>query len=156
MHPDRPLACRLYPLARWTHADGTEAFGLLEPHPRTAGTYGGAGVVADYLDAQGLAPYFAMADRYGEVHQRMASVLERVAPEEHARGAERRADMDELDVGAGAAALMDVDATVTAYCRDRSLPVPADLDALVDLHVRAIGAWLDELEARVGTPFDRP
>jgi hypothetical protein len=155
VHPDRPLACRLYPLARWTQADGAETFGLLEPHPQTAGTYGRAGVVADYLDAQGLAPYFAMADRYGEVHRRMASVLERVAPEEHARSAERRADMDELDAGAGVSSLMDLDATVTTYCQERALPVPTDVDALVDLHVRAVGVWLDGLEARAPS-FDRP
>ena len=150
MHPDRPLACRLYPLARWVDADGAESFGLLEPHPQTAGIYGRAGVVADYLEAQGLAPYFAMGDRYGEIYDRMARVLERLAPEEHAQRGERRAEMDELSVGAAVSPLMDVDATVTAYCQERGLPVPADLDALVDLHLRAVGAWLDGLETRPG------
>jgi hypothetical protein len=29
------------------------------------------------------------------------------------------------------------------------LPVPTDLDALVDLHLNAIGAWLDALEAQL-------
>lgn len=111
--------------------------------------------MAEYLDAQGLAPYFAMADRYGEVHQRMASVLERLAPEEYARGAERRTEMDELDAGAVVSSLMDVDATVTRYCQERALPVPVDVDALIDLHVRAIGAWLDGLEARP-QPFEQP
>ncbi len=53
VHPDRPLACRLYPLARWVDPDGNESFGHLEPHPQTAGVYGDKGTVADYLAAQG-------------------------------------------------------------------------------------------------------
>ena len=147
VHPDRPLACRLYPLARWVDADGTESFGHLEPHPQTAGIYGTAGTVADFLESQGLAPYFTMADRYGELYERMGRVLERLAPDEHERRRERRAEMDEMDAGSVASSLMDVDATVAAYCEERGLPVPSDIDALVDLHVRAVGAWLDGLEA---------
>jgi hypothetical protein len=27
--------------------------------------------------------------------------------------------------------------------------VPTEVDALIDLHISAIGAWLDELEARL-------
>jgi hypothetical protein len=50
VHPDRPLACRLYPLARWVDADGTECFGHLTPHPKTEGIYGTSATVADYLD----------------------------------------------------------------------------------------------------------
>jgi Fe-S-cluster containining protein len=36
VHPDRPLACRIYPLARWALADGEESFGHLSPHPQTS------------------------------------------------------------------------------------------------------------------------
>jgi Fe-S-cluster containining protein len=50
VHSDRPLACRLYPLARWVDADGTESFGHLTPHPKTEGIYGTSATVADYLD----------------------------------------------------------------------------------------------------------
>jgi hypothetical protein len=34
VHPDRPLACRVYPLARSVSPDGEESFGHLTPHPR--------------------------------------------------------------------------------------------------------------------------
>ena len=37
VHPDRPLACRIYPLARWVSPDGVESFGHLTPHPKTEG-----------------------------------------------------------------------------------------------------------------------
>jgi hypothetical protein len=47
--------------------------------------------------------------------------------------------------GTLAAAWFDVDATVATYCRERSLPVPTDIEALVDLHVKAVDAWLDTL-----------
>lgn len=149
MHPDRPLACRLYPLARWISPEGDESFGHLEPHPQTAGVYGTNGTVNDFLTAQGLPPYFAMGDRYGELYDRMVAIMERLDPtEDMERRAERRAEIDELDAGTMATAWLDIDATVGAYCRERGLTVPTDIDALVDLHLKAVGAWLDTLEAR--------
>jgi hypothetical protein len=150
VHADRPLACRIYPLGRWVSPDGEESFGHLTPHPQTAGVYGTAGTVQDYLDSQGLAPYFAMADRYGVLYDRMVEIMERLDPGEDVdRRAERRAQMDELDAGTLATSFFDVDATVEAYCRERGLPVPTEIDALVDLHLAAVGAWLDTLEARL-------
>lgn len=150
VHPDRPLACRIYPLARWVSPEGDESFGHLTPHPETAGIYGTHGTVDDYLTAQGLAPYFAMADRYGALYDRMVAVMERLDPDEDVdRRAERRAEIDELDAGTLATAWFDVDATVATYCRESALAVPTDVDALVALHLEAIGAWLDALETQI-------
>jgi len=150
VHPDRPLACRIYPLARWVSAEGDESFGHLEPHPQTAGLYGTQGTVDDYLTSQGLPPYFAMGDRYGELYDRMVAIMERIDPAEDAdRRTERRAEVDELDAGALATSWFDVDATVGAHCRERGLTVPTTIDALVELHLEAVGAWLDALEARL-------
>ena len=150
VHPDRPLACRIYPLARWVAPDGDESFGHLEPHPQTAGLYGTQGTVNDYLTSQGLAPYFAMGDRYGELYDRMVAVMERLDPEEDTdRRTERRAAVDEMDAGTLATNWFDIDAAVGAYCRERALTVPSEIDALVDLHLAAVGAWLDALEARL-------
>jgi len=149
VHPDRPLACRIYPLARWVDPDGNESFGHLEPHPQTAGVYGDRGTVADYLEAQGLAPYFAMGDRYGVVYERMVDLLERMASAESERRAERRAEIDEMDTGAVASSFFDVDATVADYCRARNLAVPTEIDALIDLHIAALNAWLTDLESRL-------
>ena len=150
VHPDRPLACRLYPLARWTDPDGNESFGHLEPHPQTAGVYGDNGTVADYLAVQGLAPYFAMGDRYGALYERMVKLLERLAPAENERRAERRSEVNEMEAGEVATSFFDVDATVGDYCRARNLAVPTEIDELIDFHIRAVGAWLDDLEARLG------
>jgi uncharacterized protein len=150
VHPDRPLACRIYPLARWVDPDGNESFGHLEPHPQTAGVYGDKGTVADYLAAQGLAPYFVMGDRYGVIYERMVDLLERMAPAESERRAERRAEVDEMDAGSVATSFFDVDATVGEYCRARDLAVPTEIDALIALHLEALGAWLDDIESRLG------
>lgn len=94
VHPDRPLACRIYPLARWVTPEGVESFGHLMPHPQTAGVYGTSGVVQDYLDQQGLAPFFAMSDRYGAVYQRMVDLLATLDPGECDKRTERRAEID--------------------------------------------------------------
>ena len=91
-----------------------------------------------------------MADRYGELYDRMVAVLERLDPAEDVdRRTERRAEIDELDAGTLATAWFDVDATVAAYCRERARPVPTAIEALVDLHLEAVGAWLDALEAQL-------
>jgi hypothetical protein len=90
-----------------------------------------------------------MGDRYGELYERMVELLERLAPAESERRAERRAEIDEMDPGAVATSFFDVDATVGDYCRARNLAVPTEIEALVDLHIRAVGAWLDDLETRL-------
>jgi hypothetical protein len=33
--------------------------------------------------------------------------------------------------------------------RARNLAVPREIDALIDLHLKALAAWLDELESRL-------
>lgn len=153
VHPDRPLACRLYPLARWVSPEGDESFGHLQPHPQTAGIYGTSGTVEDFLKAQGAPEYFAMGDRYGDLYDRMVAILERLDPAEDIdRRTERRAEIDELDAGSVATSWFDVDATVGAYCAERGLLVPTEIDALVDLHLQAVGAWLDTLETRLLRP----
>ena len=48
-----------------------------------------------------------------------------------------------MDAGAVATSFFDVDATVGDYCRARNLAVPTEIDALIDLHIRAIDTWLE-------------
>ena len=112
VHSDRPLACRLYPLARWVTPDGAESFGDLAPHPKTEGVYGRSGTVQDYLDQQQLAPFFEISERYGKLYQRMVDILEKLDPAELDRRQERRAAVDELSAGTQASVWVDVDATI--------------------------------------------
>ena len=144
VHPDRPLACRIYPLARWVSAGGEESFGHMTPHPQTAGVYGKAGTVQGYLDNQGLAPFFDMSERYGKLYQRMVDVLEKLDPDELDRRRERRAAVDELPAGTIASMWVDIDATIA-----ESSPNTGDrmgIDEVVDRHIKAVEAWLTALE----------
>jgi len=142
VHPDRPLACRLYPLARWVTPDGTESFGHLTPHPKTEGGYGTSGTVQDYLDHQQLAPFFEMSERYGKLYQRMVDILEKLDPEELDRRSDRRAAVDELSAGTLASMWVDVDAT------NNEGNGPGDRSSIqetVARHIDAIETWLDDL-----------
>jgi hypothetical protein len=43
-------------------------------------------------------------------------------------------------------AWQDIDASLAEYCAARGLAVPAGIEASIDLHLRAIEEWLDEME----------
>ena len=138
VHADRPFVCRFYPLGRQVAADGRETFGDLPPHPKTEGEYGSNGTVDDYLQAQGVAPFIAAGDRYGALYKRMSEAL--------AARAETLGD-EPINVPEGGplTSWLDADATVAAYCGERGLPIPTDVEETVTLHIRAIEAWLDRL-----------
>jgi uncharacterized protein len=147
VHPDRPLACRLYPLARWVDPDGNESFGHLTPHPKTEGIYGTGATVADYLDNQGVAPFFELGDRYGAVYQRMVDVLESLDTDELDRRPDRRKDVEETVAGAAASPWIDIDRTVADFCEANRRTIPADIGITVALHIEAIESWIGTLKA---------
>lgn len=142
VHTDRPLACRLYPLARWIDADGQESFGHLTPHPKTKGIYGTSATLADYLDKQGVAPFFEMGDRYGAIYQRMLDVLESLDPDELEKRSDRRKDVEETASGVAASPWIDIDKTVAGFCKANRRPIPDDIDGIVAVHIEAIDAWI--------------
>jgi len=143
VHADRPLACRIYPLARWVSAEGEESFGHLAPHPETAGIYGRAGTVRDYLDMQGVQPFFNVGDRYGELYARMLEVLEEIDPSELDQRQERRDAIDELPAGSRASSFMDIDATLGDAA-------PEDFDEAVNDHIRSVEKWLADMSGKIG------
>jgi Fe-S-cluster containining protein len=65
VHPDRPLVCRLYPLGQIVDKDGKEKFGSMPPHPDCLGLYGSEGTVENYLESQGVQPYFRFEKKQG-------------------------------------------------------------------------------------------
>jgi uncharacterized protein len=146
VHPDRPLACRLYPLARWVTPEGAESFGHLTPHPRSEGVYGNSGTVQDYLDHQQLEPFFEMSERYSKLYERMVDLLENLDPNELDRRSERRAAVDELPPGQLASMWIDIDAAVADAGQVRSLE-REDIEHVIDDHIKRIEAWLISIEA---------
>lgn len=142
VHPARPLACRLYPLGRYRAPDGTERFAEVIPHPESAGRYGLAGTVRDYLAAQGADAYIVQSDRYLALLRRMIAVL--AAQEDGAEAiaeAEHEPGLDDL---------LDTDAVVRRYCDERGRPVPEDVDELAALHVEAVECELARMLESTG------
>ncbi len=143
VHPDRPLACRLYPLARYVDPHGNETFGHLAPHPETAGVYGAEGLVADYLEKQGVAPFFAMGDRYGAVYAKMIDKLESLDPDELQRRTDRRKQVEAMASGSAASPWIDIDKTVAGFCDAKGRTAPGTIEGSVAMHIEAIELWVE-------------
>jgi uncharacterized protein len=119
--------------------------GHLTPHPKTEGIYGTGATVADYLDRQGVAPFFEMGDRYGSVYWRMVDVLGSLDPDELERRPDRRKDVEETASGAAASPWIDIDRTVAGYCKTNRRAVPDDIESTVAIHIEAIESWVASL-----------
>lgn len=147
VHPDRPLVCRIYPLARHVSGEDEETFTELEPHPQTAGRYGMQGTVGGYLEAQSAGPFMDAADRYLNLFRELADSLARQA------GRLGQAEREEVarsfarpdDDASAADAMLDIDRTVEEYCRERGLAKPQDAARLMELHLQALRARSESL-----------
>jgi Fe-S-cluster containining protein len=149
VHPGRPLACRVYPLGRWVTADEVETFRTLRPHPQSEGRYGQEGTVAGFLERQGLMPYLDAVDRLQGLFYRLFDALQGVLPE---RPELREVAETALLAPTGGAGLpgfaewLDADGVVTRYCQQQGRAVPGDIEAVLQLYIEAIDAWLKATE----------
>ena len=125
VHADRPLVCRLYPLGRRVSLGKPDRFHHLETHPESDGVFSDAGTVADYLAAQGAAPFMHAADVYLDVVATLADALS-------TRDALPTDDGDDV-----ATAWLDVDAVLAR----EGAPPPADAEEAMALHRAALLAW---------------
>jgi len=168
VHPRRPLVCRLYPLGRSVDKDGVEKFARFAKEEGCKGEFGADGTIETFLELQGVAPYIEWSRRYGELYGRMLGLLDRLdihskievseagKPGEGSKG-ETTTEGGEVAAGAAEEAdrsplssWQDIDASLAAFCAAKGIPVPAGVEEAIDLHLRAIEEWLDDLE--VGTP----
>jgi Fe-S-cluster containining protein len=128
VHADRPLVCRLFPLGRIIDDEGHVRYVRPGFSPPPAGDFGEAGRVADYVAAQGAAPFIAAADAYFDWYCRA-----------------READPEVLERRtAKVGDLLDLDRQVSAWCRTNGAEVPADLDERFRLHIRILDGLIDE------------
>ncbi len=152
VHPRRPLVCRLYPLGRAIDASGGEKFALFPRQEGCEADFGSEGTIAEFLASQGVTPYFARSRRYGEVYRRMLALLDRLGVE----GKVETAGGDKPTEGPGLAGRapisewQDIDASLAAYPEAGRWAVPRGIEESIELHLRAMGEWLDDLEARAG------
>jgi Fe-S-cluster containining protein len=134
IHPDRPLVCRLYPLGREVSADAVERFVHLRPHPRSAGVYTREGTIAEFLASGGAAPYLEAADEYSAWLRRALTLLESGASAHHSRPA------------GGGVDLLEMDTAVKAYCSEKHIPEPRDIEERKAIHLLYLHEALDPKE----------
>ena len=146
VHEGRPLACRLYPLGRHVDGQGNERFIAVAPHPESEGVYGEDGTISAWIEAQGAQPYIDAAARYHAVFTRMIELL-------NAREGGVEA-LNEAMSGSGpiASDWLDVDAVVARECAARGEPVPEELEARIDVHLAALGRWVDAMKDAAPEP----
>jgi uncharacterized protein len=144
VHPDRPLACRLYPLGRCVTPTGESGFTRLSSHPQSEGIF----TVPEKLDPgdtvdrfvrdQGADPYLRAADRYFDLFRKLRKILETCAQRDPAVG-----EIELRPKGIGNWA--DVDSVVAAQCAERGQPIPGDAETAIGLHMEAMALWADGL-----------
>jgi len=127
VHPDRPLVCRLFPLGRVVDAAGNAHF-VRYPDPLAArGAFGEAGVVADYVTAQGATAFIAAADAYFAFFCRANEQMNADTP---------TAAFPDRD-------LLDIDSELAAACAASGIEEPDDLLERMWLHISLLDAMLD-------------
>lgn len=141
-YPDRPLACRLYPLGRQVTVDGDEIWVHVQPDPKTKGDYTITGVIGDYVGDPETERYIRAADQYSRW---VRAAVEQLASEAGPRHISPADDLAELT---------DPDTAIASHCARTGDAEPTDTDKRKDLHLRILwrtlgvehGEWGDERE----------
>jgi Fe-S-cluster containining protein len=137
IHLGRPLACRLYPLGL-ERGDSRESFTQLEPAVGSAGIYGTASTVADFLQSQHVAPYLDAIEHYRSLIPLMRARIDalidfdRVEPREFWRRAFHES-MSETNYDPNPLIISIFDADAAVRPRDYHSE-----DDLIDAHLSAI------------------
>jgi len=148
----RPLACRLYPLAREQTGSGKERFVVLTPEPTSTGEVSDDGTVAQYLDSQQTENYLKVADEYFKLFASLLSALQRQATD-----AERIRDLVLADTSIRTqlfssktradfvTPLFDIDKLLSKHCNSEGFNIPEDLAGRIKLHQQVVAELIAEL-----------
>lgn len=145
VHRDRPLVCRLYPLARHRNSSGGERFACLLPRPGSTGTHGLDGEIEDYLAANGAAPFLEQADAWLALFSRAWSLFEALLGVDPLLAA-LASDIRLLALDGHApprSRLLDPDLVAGEQCAARGLPRPESPEETARLHREAVDLWLE-------------
>ena len=154
VHAQRPLACRLYPLGRAVDESGTEKFARVPKPDDCHAAIGNDGTIEGFLESQGVEQYIEWSRRYSVLYKRMLDLLDRMGVEGEV---ETRPDgragggaVEPIPVGdAPISTWQDIDATLADYAPAKALAAPPGIEEAIDLHLAAIGEWLDGLEKKL-------
>jgi uncharacterized protein len=143
IHPDRPLVCRLYPLGRHIRHPWVETFSQFAPELGCKGTFNQGGTIETYLEEQGAFAFICAADLYldllcflletlkGKTLSQAQSDIVQETVHNITRG---KASENELK-------WIDMDRTITDFCRQTGTPVPSTLDERMAIHITAVRKW---------------
>ena len=148
VHPDRPLVCRLFPLAQTIDEEGNERFAQMPPQQDCRGEYGKEGTVEAYLKSQKAAPYLRMEERYTALYRRMEAKLAHLIKEtksDKQAAPDNTGKATEVSGQALHSPLLDIDATLKIYCKKQGISPPVDLEEMVNLHIKSIEDWLNNI-----------
>jgi len=140
VHPDRPLVCRLYPLARYKRSDGAEWFSHVEPHPESRGEFTHNGTIADFLATQDAHPFIQADDEYFFWLCAAQESLDGVGDGE---AANTSAEDQEV-----ARDLLDMDAAIARHCAAAEVAEPRDIEARKALHLTILYQQLEAIHGR--------
>jgi Fe-S-cluster containining protein len=133
VHADRPLVCRLYPLAHHVRSDGSEYYTTLEGHPQSEGELTNRGTVTDYVVAQGATPFMDAADGY---FRWLCHAYDRLGLDLNSLTSDPREDGSDVD-------LLDMDSTIARHCAATGEAEPTDLEDRLQLHLRVLYNIID-------------
>lgn len=134
VHSDRPLVCRLYPLARHVNQKNEEWFSELKPEADCRGSYRTDDTIAGYLEGEGAPAFMRAANIYLNLLWEMMSELETRQDEPTDE------PPDEEDITPEN--WLDMHAVVTGYCLRHRLEIPRSVNEQMRLHVEALQQWI--------------
>ena len=133
VYEDRPLACRIYPLALQLEADGTERWSRHSPHPQSPGDYTVTGTIADYLASQNIERHL---QAFGEYSAWVRLARERLEADS--------ACVQRTKAGTGTD-ILDMDLTIAQHCAANCEAEPSDIEARKRLHLFILYDLLNDL-----------
>jgi len=136
VHSDRPLVCRLYPLARHVDHKGEEWFSELEPEVSCKGEYLSVGTIAGYLAEQNAFSYIQAANIYLNLLWELMSALENRQQNE--------AEPCPIEEEITPENWMDMDEAVKSFCLRHGMDVPRTKNEKMRLHIEALRKWIKE------------
>jgi uncharacterized protein len=137
VHKDRPMVCRLYPLARTRLENGEEIFFEVRPHPESEGEYGQASIVDLYLLSQDVGPFIGAENAYLELIQKMATASLNV---EDLATTDKAISQPEIN---NSQWILDPDPVIEGYCKLKGMQFPSTAEEKLEMHLSALYAWVN-------------
>jgi uncharacterized protein len=135
VHADRPLACRLFPLARSMSGDGHEGFERLNWHPLPKGEITNTGTIGTYLESQDAEPFIKAANDYYYWLNDAKDYFE----------GEQTLSLGAAPDPIAGRALLDMDLCISHHCASAGMTPPQDIEARTALHIKILYEYLAQL-----------